>query len=342
MNPYTRIRDFHATRAKGVGASDIPTLALLNLRYGQTPYMLWRVKTGREPPWEGNEKTWWGHQHENTVLYRWVRDAFDEETALRFLGGKIRGRSTGALKVLTEFHHPQYRFALAHPDLLVDTEEPVIVQAKSSGYFSAKRREDADYGYDPEDRSQNGIPAATFLQEQWELFCAGIGAPAWVALLADTNNYAAYGPIVADPRTQEKCLALAERFIWHVRNDQEPKPETWADVQAMFPRPQQTTAMVSGEAEIAARRMCERKERIDAAQGRLKKKLEDMKNAMGLLIGANAVLATAEGEVLAKSWEAGRWNLREAKKLEQADPELFAALKEKGYVSRSEWRELRF
>jgi len=67
-----------------------------------------------------------------------------------------------------------------------------------------------------------------------------------------------------------------------------------------------------------------------------------MKNAMGLLIGGNAVLATSEGEVLAKAWEAGRWNLREAKKLEASEPALWAALKEKGYLSRSEWRELRY
>ena len=343
MNPYHRLRgsiaDSHRT---GVGASDIPTLALLNLRYGSTPYSLWRVDTGRDPPWTGNDKTWWGNQHENTVLYRWVLDNFDAETAARFLAGKLRGRSTGALKVLTEFRHPRYRFAIAHPDLLVDHDEPVIVQAKSSGYHAARRKPDPDYGYDPEDRTQNGLPAAVFLQEQWELFCAGLEAPAWVALLADTNNYAAYGPVVADPRTQEKCLALAERFWWHVEHDQEPKPETWADVRGMFPEVAQTTAMVSGDAELSARQMVERKARIDAAVKRLHGRLDDMKNAMGLLIGGNAVLATSEGEVLAKAREAERWNLKDAKKLETQEPALWAALKEKGFVSRSTWRELRY
>ena len=346
MNPYTKIRDFHGTRAKGVGSSDIPTLALLNLRYDQTPYQLWRVKTGRDSPWVGNEATWWGRQHENTVLYRWVRDHYEGDEADRFLASKFRGRSIGELKVLTECRHPQWHFALAHADLLIDADAktdigPSIVEAKSHSFFAARRGEDPDFGYNSEDLSQNGLPASVFLQVQWQELVYDIPR-AEVAVLINTNDYRCYQPVIADPRTQEKCLALAERFMWHVDHDQEPKPETWADIQAMFPHPEQTTAMVSGDTELEARRMKERKGKLDKSKKRIETELDDLKNAIGLLIGENSVLASAEGDVLAKSWEVKRWFMGDLKKLEQTEPDLFKRLHDDGYITRSENRVLRF
>jgi len=343
VHAYRKIRDFHGSRRKGVGASDIPTLALLNLKYDQTPYKLWLVKTGREEPWAGNEATWWGLQLEGLVLKQYIAhpERFGPEIAEHFYREYLRRRSSGPLKVYIEFHHPQYRFALCHPDLLIDDGNPLLIQAKCHSYFAAKRKDDPDYGYDPDDRSQNGVPASVFLQEQWELFCTGL-PEAYVAVLANTNQYGEWGPIIADPRTQEKCLALAKRFMWHVERDEPPKPETWADVQAMFPQLQPTTAMVSGDTELEVRRMIERKDRLDRAAKRIKAELKDLKNAVGLLIGGNAVLTSAEGDVLARASETGRWYLREAKKLEQTEPELFKRLIDEGYITRSEWRELRF
>lgn len=346
MHAYHKIRDFHGARSRAVGSSDIPTLALLNLRYDETPHRLWRVKTGREKPWAGNEATWWGRQHENTVLYRYVRDHYEGDEAERFLASKLRGRSIGELKVLTECRHPQYRFALAHVDLLIDADAatdigPRIVEAKSHGLYAARRRADPDFGYSLDDFSQNGVPAAVFLQVQWQQFAYDI-RQADVAVLINTNDYRCYGPIIADPRTQEKCLALAERFMWHVKKDKPPKPETWADVRAMFPEIQPTTAMVSGDTELEVRRMIARKERLSRADRRIKAELADLKNAVGLLIGGNAVLASAEGDVLARASETGRWHLAQATKLEQTEPELFKRLCDQGYITRTNWRELRF
>ena len=343
MNRYKRIKDFHETRRRGIGASDIPILAGLTLKYGQTPYGLWLVKTGRKAPWSGNEQTEWGKRLEGLILRKYIAspERFGEEKADEFYRSYIRQHSNGSLKILTEFWHPQYRFALAHPDLLIENETPRIVQAKSHSFFSAQRRDDLDYGYDSEDYSQNGIPSSVFLQEQWELFCAGLSV-ADVAVLSNTNTYSEYGPVIADPRTQEKCLALAERFMWHVENDQEPKPETWADVQTMFPHPEQTTAMVSGDTELEARRMKERKEKLDKSKKRIEAELDDLKNAIGLLIGENSVLASAEGDVLAKSWEVKRWFASDLKKLEQTEPDLFKRLCDDGYITRSENRVLRF
>lgn len=339
MNRYTKIRDFHASRRQGIGASDIPVLAGLTLKYGQTPYGLWLVKTDREAPWPGNEQTEWGKRLEGLILRRYIADPerWGEEEADAFYRAYLRRHHSGPFKVFTEFRHPHYRFALSHPDLLIE-DEGLLVQAKSHNYFSAKRREDPDFGYDPEDHSQNGMPASVFLQEQWELLTADLKT-ANVALLANTNQYSEYGPVTADARTQEKLLALAERFWWHVEHDSPPEPVNWEDVQRLYPVPRQTTAMVGGEQELGVREMKRRKEKLDAAGKRIEAKLKDMKNALGLLIGENSVLVGAEGEVLARSWPQTSESVR-LKELREKEPEL--AEKLKPFITSTPWRGLRW
>ncbi|HET6499091.1 MAG TPA: YqaJ viral recombinase family protein [Coriobacteriia bacterium] len=342
MNPYTRITDFHGSRRRGVGASDIPTLAGLNVRYGDTPLSLWRVKTGRDAPWAGNDATWWGHVHEQAVLYRWVRDALGEEVAARFrveLATEIR--PAYGLHVLTECWHPRYPFALAHADLVRDCGYEAgtqLVEAKSHSLHASMRGDDPDFGYSPDDHSANGLPAAVFLQVQWQLLC--YDAPSVeVAALINTNDYRVYGPVTPDRKVQESSLALAERFWWHVEHDKPPQPATWEDVCSLFPIPRQTTAMVAGEQEQAAREMLERRRKLRAREAEIKAELDDLKNALGLMIGENAVLANAEGELLARSYGRSRETVDIAalRKL----PDLHEAVVGAGLVKRAEWRELR-
>ncbi len=341
MNPFHRIRDFHGSRARGVGSSDIPVLALLYLRYGSTPYQLWREKTGRDAPWTGNQATWWGKQLEGLVLKQWVGDAYDTDKAQAFYRNYLRRRATGPLKVYTEARHPEYKFALAHADLIVEEDGGLITEAKTHSFFAAKRTDDPDFGYsesagDP----KNEIPMAAFLQVQWQMFCYGI-KQATVAALINTNDYREYGPIIADARAQEKCLVAAQKFWWFVEHDQEPKPETWADMQKMFPQPTQTTAMVSGEDELTVLEMKERKAKLDERIKKAKAELGDLKNAVGLMIGENSVLASAEGAPLAKSYAKSKYSLA-GKKFAAERPDLLTELLETGLITRSEWRELRF
>ncbi len=340
MNRYTKIRDFHGARAKGVGSSDIPVLALLMKQYGSTPYKLWRVKTGRDAPWGGNQATWWGHQLEGLVLKEWVSDQYDPETAKIFYRNYLHRRSTGSLKVYTSARHPDYKFALAHADLIIKEDAGLITEAKTHSFFAARRDDDPDFGYSPDDRSQEGIPAALFLQVQWQLFCYGI-RQAMAAVLINTNDYREYGPITADKKTQEQCLVLAQKFWWHVENDQEPKPETWADVQKMFPQPTQTTAMVGGEDEMAARLMIEQWHKAGRGIDKLKAKREDIKNALGLWIGENSVLTTAEGVKLASSWKQKNPTSVDLKKLKERFPLQYEKMWELKIITQGERRELR-
>lgn len=357
MHKYTKISDFHGSRSKGVGSSDIPTLALLNLRYGSTPLTLWEEKTGRREGFSGNNRTYWGNQLEGLVLreavYRRERerllgsamdpaeihaqaDAIGEE----FYKAYLRDRSSGIYKVKTECRHPDYKFALAHADLLVDDGAGWIQEAKTTGFMAGRRKDNLDKGYDEEDQGKDGIPAGVFLQVQWQQFCYGVDG-AGVSVLIDTADYRQYGPIKADPRTQEKCLALAERFWWHVEHDTPPKPETWEDVQALFPHQTDTTAMIGGDEELKVLEMIERSKSI---KGRIKaseEELDEIKNALGILIGGNSVLATAEGKILAKASERSRESVSLSTIAKKA-PEIEARLRELGLVSVSGWRDLRF
>lgn len=331
------IEDFHKTRATGVGSSDIPTLALLNKRYGQTPLTLWEEKTGRRAPWKGNSRTYWGRMLEGLVLREYIAEhglGNPHGFYLAYLAGKFKARRN--VVVFSEFRHPEYPFALSHPDIVLLDGEGHIQEAKTAGFFAAKRNDDPDYGYSQDDTSKNGIPAGVFLQVQWQMFSAGIPTGG-VSLLADTANYREYGPIKSDPRAQEKCLALAERFWWHVEKDTPPKPETWGDVELMYPQIAETTAMIGGEYEMQARAMLGEYADIGRAIKRLEARKEDIKDAFGLWLAGNKILTNATGEKLASQSEVSG-EYADVKKLREEHPEIYAQLKAAGVVYGKSWR----
>lgn len=339
MHNFTPLIDIQKSRATGVGSSNIPTLALLNKRYGQTPYTLWEEKTGRRAPFRGNSRTYWGTMLEGLVLREYISEhGLGNPTGfyLAYLARKHRARRN--VVIYAEFRHPDYPFALSHPDLVVLEGDGRVQEAKTAGFFSAKRNDDPDYGYSEEDTSQNGIPASVFLQLQWQMLSSGIPVGG-VSLLADTANYREYGPVVADPRTQEKCLALAERFWWHVEHDTPPKPETWEDVVSLFPEVRETTAMVGGEHEIEAREMAAEYKTLGGQIKKLEDRREDIKAAFGVWMGANKLLTTAEGEKLATQGEVSS-EYFDVKKLRTDKPEDYEKLKAQGFITAKSWRNL--
>lgn len=343
MNAYRKIRDFHGERAKGIGSSDLPILAGLTARYGSTPLRLWRQKTGREAPWAGNGRTAWGHKLEGIVLREHVEGAHGPEAAETFFKNYLAGRSIGPFKVNTECRHPEHRYAIAHADLVYDPGdggEAYIQEAKTSGAHASRRGRDADYGYGSEDDGAEGIPAAVYLQVQWQLLVYGVRV-AGVSLLRDTADFREYGPILPDLKVQEQALALAERFWWHVQRDKEPKPETWADVCAIYPDQQDTTKMIAGDEELRVLEMVRRAGEIADKIKNLEAERDDIKNALGILIGENSVLATADGRVLARSAPRSRESVA-LSNIEKKAPELAARLRAEGLVTSSSWRELRF
>lgn len=341
MNRYGKIKDFHGSRMGSIGSSDIPILAGFGKQYGDTPYTLYLEKTGQKERRAAGPRAEWGHRLEPLILSAWISRNHGEEEALAYMAAAIRGRSSGRYKSLTEARMPGRPYVLAHADLVVDDAAPLIVEAKSAGFFSGKRREgEAFLGYDPDDLSQQGIPDPVFLQVQWQMLAYGV-PEARVAVLIDTGDYREYGPIIADPRVQEQELALAERLWRCIVDRTPPKPETWSDVSLMWPEPADTTAMIGGEDEMRVRSLVfeywQIGERLDRDEARRK----EIKNALGIYLGENAILATPEGLKLASSWVQANPASVNLKELEAKEPELYARLVEGGYVRKSERRELR-
>jgi predicted phage-related endonuclease len=342
MNRLTKIRDFHGERAKGIGSSDIPTLAGFNKQYGQTPYTLYMEKIGALPREPAGPRAEWGHRLEPLVLSAFIGRHYGEDKALDYLAAVIRGRSCGPFKSLTECRMPDRRYVLAHADLVIDdAPEPYIVEAKTSGYYAGKRREGVAFmGYDPDDLTQNGIPDPVFLQVQWQMLAYDVKT-AFVAVLIDTGDYREYGPIRADPRTQEKCLALAERLWNCMQARTPPKPETWSDVASMWPVPEDKTAMVGGEDELKALEYASRYWSLGERIKSLEEERSELKNALGIYIGENSILQTSEGKKLASSWIQANPASVALKELQEKEPELYSRLDAGGYIKRSERRELR-
>lgn len=355
VNRYRRITDFDGARAKAVGSSDIPTLALLNKRYGETPLTLWQEKTGRSTREPAGQRAYWGKVLEGVILAEWVRRHHGDEVAVEYARYKARGMSYGPYKTNTEATHPERSYCLAHADLVVDAPidltnndlvsdetflevRPIIVEAKSCGLMSGLRREDGDYGYSRTDFSLGGVPMSVFLQVQWQGLCYGID-DLHVAVLIDTGDYREYSGR-ADPRAQEKLLALAERFWRCVETDTPPKPESWADVQLLWPDTEDASSMVGGPTEIQARNMVRRFHVLSEQAKRIEAEREDIKDALGILMGENKILTTAEGIKLASSWTV-EGEYTSLTKIKEELPEVYGLLAAEGLITKSVRRDLR-
>lgn len=331
MNKYTKIKDFHGSRLLGVGSSDIPILAGLTRQWESTPVTLYQDKKQLRPKWEGNERTEWGHKLEGLVLKEFINRRYGEDAG-------------GPFKTNTEATHPERPYCLAHADLIVDEadhpETAYIVEAKTTGMMAGKRKEGKIFsGYDPEDLSAQGIPDAVFLQVQYQMYVYGVDL-AYVAVLIDTADYREYGPIHADKKVQEKCLALAEKFWNCVQTSTPPAPETWEDVGILFPDKKNETTMISGEAEEKVKAMIFKDRSLAAKIKECESERDEIKTAIGVLIGENSVLASASGDVFATSGEQSRESIS-LKTIKDKAPEIEAKIRELGLVSVSKFNVLR-
>jgi hypothetical protein len=140
---------------------------------------------------------------------------------------------------------------------------------------------------------------------------------------------------------QEKCLALAERFWKLVEADTAPAPETWDDVNSLFPHQTDTTAMIAGDDEHRVREMIAEDKQIAERIKSLEERRDDIKNAVGILLGENSFLSNAEGEILAKSGEQSRESIS-LSDIKKKAPEILAKLTEAGLVKKSTFRTVRY
>jgi len=347
MNNFTYYKDHDFTGGrKYIGSSDIPTLALMNLKYDQTPLMLYEQIKGIREPFRGNERTRAGKELEPIVL-KWglekIKTGYQSKELLNaFLITRYKNiPDCSGLFSFTEAIHPDREYKVSHADLIVDTADNFIMEAKTTGFFGGTRKDDINFGYDKDDMSANGIPSSVYLQIQDQMLVYDIPI-AYVSVMIDTGMHRLYGPIPAHKKTQEKILALCERFWWHVENNKPPKPETWSDIISRNPiLDKESKIVIAGEDEEKVIEMKEQAAAIRKKQKKLNEEMDDIKNAIGLLIGENAYLESATGDSLAKAFEVARETVK-LKDLKESHPRKYKTLKKDGFISESKSRQVRF
>lgn len=337
---YLKDKDFSNGRYY-IGASNQPTLFGLTKQYGQTTLTLWEELTGKRESFKGNTLTAMGHWQEDGILARYVKDYTDLDYREFWASRLLDDTHYHGLYSFTEARREDYPFCLAHADLLDlrDPDNPILIQAKNTGFFAASRKEDKNKGYDKEDKSQNGIPLSVYLQEQWEMYCYDVKT-AYVAVLIGGNDWQLYGPIRYDKKIVEKELTLAKRLWEHVENDTPPKPETWPDVCSLFPEFSEATATTIGGKDYEdVLTMQEELKDIHRQQKKLEERENDIINATGLLIGGNEILRGVDGTELAKVSERPGKEYCSLKNLKEYNSELYNELKEKEIIKTSNsWR----
>jgi hypothetical protein len=359
MNKFTYLKDKDFSQGrKYIGASDIPTLALLNIKYGQTPLSLWEVMTGRKEAWKGNTRTYAGNELEplilkwglkelgysNKFINSWIISRFKNKNKFEYL---IEGDDlslNSEIYSFTEFVCPHFKHLVAHPDLLIkrlNDDKSAIIEAKSTGFFGGMRKDNESHGYDLETNTVKSIPASVALQCETQLLCSGV-KQYYISVMIDTGIKKTYGPFTPDIKKQEHILALAEKFYWHVENDTPPKPETWEDVQKLNPElDKESKTVIIGETEFLVNIMKDKAKRMRKVIKDAEKELDDIKNSIGLIIGENAYLENSEGNSLASAYNVTRENIK-LSELKKEKIRVYNKLKKEGFINSSTYRNLKF
>lgn len=189
--------DFRTLHQRGIGSSEIASVVGVNTY--QTAYLLWEVKTGRSPQFEGNKYTRAGHMLEPVIV-----EYFREETGA--------GIEKGFESDITFFHkhHPHI---LCTPDRFFELNgKRGIVECKST-----QRR------IDPEE-----LPMSWMAQLQYQLGICGLefGAIAWL------ERGLEFGYVMVDFNQGlfDALVSEANEFWKHVKNDTPPPAQNSSDI----------------------------------------------------------------------------------------------------------------
>lgn len=286
------------TRDLGIGGSD--AAVIMGLNSYKSPYQLWMEKTGQvEPPdLSDNQYVYWGTKNEANIA-----DWFQEET-----GKKVKRLGT--------LQSREYPFMLANVDRTVIGENAGL-EIKTAGVSQYRKWKDDE------------IPDAYYCQCLH--YMAVTGADYWYIAVLLGGNEAKWKRI---ERNEEdiKTLIEAEKEFWNLVQTKTAPPVDGSlscsqalasryadsrDEEIMLPEEADTLiARINGDTEI----MGKLKEQISLNQNRLKEMLGDAEAGR---VGSFKV-----------TWKTT--NGRETcplSKLKKADPDMYQALKDKGFIS---------
>lgn len=183
--------EWHAQRAKGIGASDVPAIA--GLSSYASPIDIWQQKVGLTEPSEETPLTRWGHLLEPVIA----------EEAERELGVKFRRLSRAV-------HYTDWPILFAHLDR---TSAEAILECKSS--MSTK-------GWGESGSSE--VPDSVALQVQAQLACADKEL-AYVAALIGYRDFRTYRVARDREFFGDLVLPILREFWTLVETNTPPEPD---------------------------------------------------------------------------------------------------------------------
>jgi len=269
----------HEARKRSIGASEIA--AILECNENMSPLDVWLVKTGRKPPFEGNEHTRRGNRQEAQIL-----DWLAEDLGMGILTNCPSIAHSGGL-------------ATATPDGIVcDYMLPIVMPLTVWGDFDAFKDQACCEAkstlkpiyYDrgtPDFRERDITDMPNFwLQCQWQMLCTGL----------KKCHLAIFGPMVSQYQrfeieyNEEFALQmLADAQEWwqrHIVEGVQPEPINTDDALMLWPRDNGGTIEAVPELYKAITDY----KAIGAEIKALEKRKEELKNRITPAIGAAQVV----------------------------------------------------
>ncbi len=334
MNPFTYIN--HDTwledRNKGIGASDIPILC--NESNFMTPLDLWDQKINNTQPEIDDDLQKLfdaGHDQEPITLYRYLKKQNQEIGYFIFncYYDKKHIGTAGKIKLFTEFHHPNYNFMFAHPDMIHNDKNIEVKFVRHLG---------DEWNFD--DLTQDGIPFKYYLQTQFQMMCTGLNKTIVLVNYAGVDFYEF--EIFANEELFRKFEKICSDFWKLIENKEPPMPSNRADVRKLFPNRNFKALSLTGDMELQTILQKDRYSYLKKRIKQMEKEQEAIKTSVLSLMVNNNILQTAEGDQIASIKEFPVERIMGLKKIKSDHPKVYEYLQENKMINTTETMRLDF
>lgn len=282
-------------RRRGIGGSDVA--GILGMSKFKTPLQVYLDKIGEAEKTQDNESMLWGR-----VLEPVIRQQYAERT----------GRVVRVPEQI--IYHKKFPFMIANLDGF--TEDNRVIEIKT-----------ARFGDDWGEPGTDQVPVPYLLQVQHYMAVTGFEV-ADVAVLIGGSDFRLY-EIKADKDLHELLIEKEDEFWGMVQGRHPPEPVTAADAQAMFKAKVGLSIEANADAFEAIGKLAEIRAKIkDYEQQEEQSKAVIMKT-----MGAADTL-TWNGKTLATWKESKPRQTFDAKRFQQAHPDLYAQFVSTGNPSR--------
>ena len=317
---------WHTRRLLGLGGSDMGIV--LGVNHYQTIDELWRVKTGREQPSEGNQKTHWGHVLEDVVARE-----FSAVTGMK------------VSKCNKHFCSADYPFLVGNIDRFVSKETELgrweryaILECKTAGAFVSKNFSKDGAWYIDEHfvdanvsgiTKPNDIPMSYYLQCQHYMFVTGVHR-CYLAVLIGGNDFRIY---VINYRQDEVNFVInkaCEFWCHNILDDVEPSLTADDLLKPIF---QTAETKVVSNVDPVFKVLSELQE-VTEERKALEKKEKELKDVIATTIGTAAEMTDCSGTKLCtfKVEYRNKWDETDMKASSMDDYNTYLELKERYYV----------